>query len=248
MKISAKCLTYGRVPFLEEALYSFLSQENSEEDELVIVNDYPLQTLVFDHPRVKIFNLKETFDTIGKKENFAIEQCTGELIATWDDDDIALPWHLDNIRYYMDKDTDLLLWANGVYYNEPDITALTSLGNSGFVFTKKAWEQAGKSPVMNAGGDMVFVNKLKELGNITYAFPEDEKVSWFYRWSLPQNGGVYHQSGMGTDTPDRPNVVIRNAAHVEFLRKKGLVKTGTIELQPKWNKDYIKMLQDFIKK
>ena len=71
--ISAKCITYGRVDTLEELIYSFLNQDYEGWSELIIVNDYPLQTLIFDHPKVKIFNLKETFSTIGAKENFAIE-------------------------------------------------------------------------------------------------------------------------------------------------------------------------------
>ena len=75
INISCKCITYGRVDTLEEALYSFLIQEYQGDSELVIVNDYPLQKLHFDHPRVKIFNLDTTFETIGDKENFAIENC-----------------------------------------------------------------------------------------------------------------------------------------------------------------------------
>jgi len=56
-------ITYGRVEFLEESLHSFLIQDYPEK-ELVIVNDYPLQKLVFDHPQVRIYNLDETFKTI----------------------------------------------------------------------------------------------------------------------------------------------------------------------------------------
>jgi len=55
LPISAKCITYGRVDFLEEALQSFLLQDYAGERELVIVNDYPLQTLHFDHPQVRIY-------------------------------------------------------------------------------------------------------------------------------------------------------------------------------------------------
>ena len=52
--ISAKCITYGRVSTLEEAIYSFLQQDYPGEKELVIVNDYPKQKLIFDHPEIKI--------------------------------------------------------------------------------------------------------------------------------------------------------------------------------------------------
>ena len=71
--ISCKMITYGRVEFLEESLQSFLNQDYDGEKELVIVNDYPQQKLIFDHPEVRIINLDYTFETIGQKENFAVE-------------------------------------------------------------------------------------------------------------------------------------------------------------------------------
>jgi hypothetical protein len=226
-------------------LHSFLIQDYDENEcEMVIVNDYPLQELIFDHPRVKIFNLKQTFPVIGQKENFTIEHCSGDIILTADDDDIALPNHLKNIDKYWQPDTDILFWGKGVYYNEPSITAITGVGNSGMVFSKKSWERIGKSPLENAGGDMTFANKLRQ-GNVVSAFPDDNEVSWFYRWSLPMN---YHQSGMGTDTPDRKNIVIRNMEYIESQRRIGRIPTGKIYLEPKWRHDYSKMLKDFITK
>ena len=53
--------------------------------------------LIYDHPQVTIYNLDETFPLIGEKENYAIERCNGDLIAVWDDDDVAMSNHLQNI-------------------------------------------------------------------------------------------------------------------------------------------------------
>jgi len=243
-RISAKCITYARVETLEELIYSFLNQDYEGWSELIIVNDYPLQTLIFDHPKVKIFNLKETFSTIGDKENFAIEQCSGDLIAVFDDDDVALPNHLSNIAKYWKEDTNIIHWATGVFYNEPSITKIMGLGNSGIVYSKKVWEQIGKSPIQNAGGDMTLVNKIHALGRqyaIDVKMPESE-ASWFYMWG----GRGYHQSGMGTDTAERPNIIQRHSEYIESLRKKGQIPTGDIQLVPFWNKDYAQMLKDFL--
>lgn len=243
-RISAKCITYARVETLEELIYSFLNQDYEGWSELIIVNDYPLQTLIFDHPKVKIFNLKETFSTIGDKENFAIEQCSGDLIAVFDDDDVALSNHLSNIAKFWRPDSNLLHWQNGVFYNEPKITELMALGNSGIVYSKKAWEIIGKSPIENAGGDMTLVVAIHNLGRdkVVLASPPDEECSWFYMWG----GRGYHQSGMGTDTDARPNVIQRHSDYVENLRRKGVIPTGDVQLNPHWNKDYKKMLHDYI--
>lgn len=245
MRFSCKTITHGRVHLLEEAIYSFLIQDYEGEYEMIIVNDCPFQNLIYDHPRIKIYNLKEMFPTIGDKENYAIERCSGEVIVVWDDDDIAMPWHLSQTDYYI-KDNNLLFWAKGVYYNEPEITSITSVGNSGIAYRKDAWFKIGKSPIENAGGDMTLVNRLIALdpNKVARAYPGNDKVSWFYRWRTPLN---YHQSGMGTDTPDRPSVVERNAEYVRYLRKARLIPEGDVYLKPKWRYDYKKMLEDYVR-
>ena len=242
--ISCKCITYGRVDMLEEAIQSFLQQDYPGNKELVIVNDYPLQKLVYNHPEIKIFNLDETFSTIGDKENFAIENCSGELIAVWDDDDIALPNHLSNIAKFWKEDTNILHWARGVYFNEPDITEITFIGNSGIVYSKKIWETIGKSPIENAGGDMTLIERIHKHGNVVMACPADNEVSWFYMWG----GRGYHQSGQGHDVPGKPNVIERHSIHIETLRAAGKIPTGEIILNPHWNKDYSVKLLEFINK
>lgn len=241
--ISCKCITYGRVEFLEEAIESFLRQKYDGKKELVIVNDYPLQKLVYDHPEIKIFNLCSTFATIGDKENFAVSQCEGEIIAVWDDDDLALPNHLENIATYFTKGTDLLHWNNGIFMMEQKIIKLTSLGNSGICYSKQIWQRLGGHYKQNAGYDMTFVLAIQDMGaNIVRAIPPDNKVSWVYTWG----GGSYHMSGQGTDTDDRPNVLVRHAFHIENLRIQGKIPTGKIHLSPNWKHDYVKMLSDYI--
>lgn len=245
--ISCKCITYGRVSTLEEALHSFLLQDYPKDKcELIIVNDYPLQKLVFSHPQVKIINLEETFTLIGEKENYAIEMCQGELIAVWDDDDIAMPNHLQNIAKYFKEDTNLLYWERGVFYNSNQITAILGLGNSGIVYSKKAWYDIGKSPIENAGGDMTLTIALRglDINKVVNAGPPDTEVSWFYYWA----GRSFHQSGRGKDDASRPNIVIRNSEHIERERLKGNIPTGSITLHPHWSIDYQQQLKEFIKK
>jgi len=244
-KILWKCTTAGRIHVLEETLYSFINQDNLEDSEMIIVNDYPLQTLHYDHPNVKIFNIKEPFKTIGEKDNFCIEQSDAEIICVTDDDDTYLNNHNNNIRKYFVEGTTIGHWF-GAYYNYPDITKLMGIGNSGMVYSREAWLKVGKHEAINEGGDTVFSNKLHELGNWIEMIPPLEEVSAFYRWSLPNNGGVYHQSGLGSFVEGRPNAIQRHAQHIEQLRRRGLIPTGDIELKPHWNQDYSKLLKDFI--
>lgn len=241
--ISCKMITYGRMEFLEESLHSFLIQDYAEK-ELVIVNDYPLQKLVFDHPQVRIYNLDETFKTIGEKENFATELCRGDIVMQWDDDDVAMPWHLSNVAKYFTDEVNILHWNPGVFYNNGQITDITWIGNSGIVFRKSAWKAIGGHPVENAGYDMTFVERLNSYGGRLFASPPKEEASWFYMWG----GRGYHMSGLGTDTSDKPNVIERHSTHVEHLRAQGKIKTGDIQLNPHWEVDYQQQLKDYVRK
>jgi hypothetical protein len=235
----------GRVSTLEETLFSFLNQSDLNDCEMVIVNDYPLQNLIFNHPQVRIFNIKEPFKTIGEKENFAIEQCKGDIIAVTDDDDVYLSNHNTNIRKYFTPESSVLHW-DGVYYNEPEITSLVFIGNSGMVYSKRAWEEVGKCPIMNAGGDTTFADSIHKLHKWTHGKPPRGEESAFYRWSLPGGGGIYHQSGAGFDVEGKPNIIQRHSAHVEHLRRLGLIPTGDIVLKPNWKYDYEQLLKDYV--
>ena len=242
--ISCKMITYGRVEFLEESLHSFLLQDYPGEKELVIVNDYPLQKLKFDHPDVRIYNLDETFKTIGEKENYATELCRGEIICQWDDDDVAMPWHLRNVEKYFTNDVNILHWNPGVFYNNGKITDITWTGNSGIVFRKSAWKAIGGHPIENAGYDMTFIEQLNKYGGRLFAKPPKEEASWFYMWG----GRGYHMSGLGTDTKDRANVIERHSTHVENLRRKGLIPTGDVQLNPHWEIDYQSQFNEYVRK
>ena len=241
--ISCKCITYGRVSTLEEAIHSFLIQDYPKDRcELIIVNDYPKQKLIYDHPQVTIYNLDETFPLIGEKENYAIERCNGDLIAVWDDDDVAMSNHLMNIANHWKEDTNIIHWETGVFYNEPSITAITGVGNSGIVYSKDVWERIGKSPLENAGGDTTLTNRIHALGGKVDVKMPDHEASWFYMWG----GRGYHQSGQGTDDEIKPNIIQRHSAWIESLRAKGEIPTGDINLVPAWKQDYKQMLKDYV--
>lgn len=247
--ISCICLTYGRVEFINEALESFLRQDYPKDKcELIIVNDYAAQDLVFPRENVRIFNFMEQFPTIGSKVAYAIKQAKFDIIATFDDDDIALPNHLKNINKYLTEDYDVLHWSKGVYWNEPEVTSIEFIGNSGFVYRKSAVEKIGGIPNENAGYDTTLSDRLHTLGRTVFASPPLDEVSWFYRWGFTTRS-CYHQSGLGYDDASRfPNILVRHAAHIEELRKQGLISTGEVVLNPMWLMDYEQQLKDYITK
>ena len=243
--ISCKCITYGRVSTLEESIESFLKQDYpADKCELIIVNDYPLQTLIFDHPQVKIVNLDKTFETIGEKENYATELCQGDIICQWDDDDVALPHHLQNVAKYMTDDVNIIHWEVGVLCHITGIEQVGWIGNSGIVFRKSAWKAIGGHPLENAGYDMTFIERLHKHGGRLFAKPPKEEASWFYMWG----GRGYHMSGEGTDRPGKLNAIQRHSNHIESERRNGRIPIGEVKLNPNWKFDYKQILEDYVKK
>lgn len=242
--ISCKCITYGRVSTLEESIESFLKQDYpADKCELIIVNDYPLQTLVFDHPQVKIVNLSKTFDTIGEKENYATNLCQGEIICQWDDDDVALSHHLKNVVKYMADNVNIIHWETGVLCHITGIEQVGWIGNSGIVFRKSAWKAVGGHPIENAGYDMTFIESINAYGGRLFAKPPKEEASWFYMWG----GRGYHMSGEGTDHPGKLNAIQRHSAHIEKERSIGKIPIGEVKLNPHWNIDYPELLKTYLK-
>jgi glycosyltransferase involved in cell wall biosynthesis len=96
MKVSCICLTTNpkRAAFLPDALRSFRAQTYSPR-ELIVVNDG--EPLVSRAPDIHVVNLppRDNKWTIGEKRNVGVRAADGDLLATWDDDDVSLPQRLE---------------------------------------------------------------------------------------------------------------------------------------------------------
>jgi glycosyltransferase involved in cell wall biosynthesis len=95
--ISCILPTFNRAPhqqyLIEEAIESFLRQDYAHK-ELILLNDCAGQVLACNAPGVRVYNIPKRFDTPGEKLAAGIELSLGELIASWIDSDISLPWRL----------------------------------------------------------------------------------------------------------------------------------------------------------
>jgi len=89
MKVSCLTATYGRYSVLTEAVSCFL-QQDYENKELVILNNHPVE-LICSLPQVTIYN-EPIYPTLGDCRNRLLDLAKGDLVRTWDDDDLYLPW------------------------------------------------------------------------------------------------------------------------------------------------------------
>lgn len=219
--ISVLTITYKRPHLLEEAIESFLRQEGIKYAEMVIVNDNAEVDYVYDHPQIKIFNVKERFPSIAAKLKWGFEKCTHNFIYRLDDDDLLAPHALHNaavtiieekLNYDIYRSKDHYFFINNLY------SAKSSNINNGNIYTKKYLDR------------IVWPDKSgDEDAHITYGqggtVCEKIPTSMIYRWGM----NTLHISGMGI----QPNEVILAQAD-KVLEE----PSGVVQLNPHFDNDY----------
>lgn len=97
MKIDCLMGTYGRYAVAREALACFLQQSLTAEATLLIYNQHPVP-LHFEHPRVRVVNETPPAAPLRfiRQRMLELADPSADLVHWWDDDDLYLPWHLQN--------------------------------------------------------------------------------------------------------------------------------------------------------
>lgn len=241
--VSCICLTYGRIECLQEAIQFFLSQDYEGAKELIVVNDLPQQEIVFDHPEVRIFNLRQRFDNLGAKRNFAIGHSRGDVILTWDDDDGYLCHHItQSVRliegYDYAKPDKCFVWVG-----DDEIERIAGSFMSQIVFTRELFERVGGYGSRSYGEDMELSARMLSTPGIrtNFAHIEVRDITFLFRWS----NGEYHLSGYGEGCADRTGYD-RVADDVSDHIGAGRVRVGTIQLVPSIRWDCATAVSSFL--
>jgi glycosyltransferase involved in cell wall biosynthesis len=219
--ISVLTLTYKRHHLLEEAIQSFLLQENPPECEMVIINDNPEVNYLFSHPLVTILNVKERFPSISAKLQWGYQQCQGEYIYRLDDDDLLAPWALQNAQTDIESNPGFDMYrSEGMYFFVNNIYERESSNiNNGNIYTK-AYLDRIKWPDTSNGEDADIT--FHHGGTI---YESKLKHTMCYRWGM----GTFHVSGLG----EHSNQVILDHADKVLDNT-----TGNITLNPNFLHDY----------
>jgi glycosyltransferase involved in cell wall biosynthesis len=230
--ISCICPTFGRPPgrqyLLEEAIQSFLLQDYPNK-ELIVLNDCPGQELVCTAPGVRVVNVSERFPSLGDKRNAGVALARGDLVATWDDDDISLPWRL-SLSYQMLGNADYFNPQRAWFRNAGvmDEGHGFCVGANMSLFRRDALRAIGGYPSLTLGEDQVFDAAMRATvetrGGDSSGDPELPREDWFYiyRWGESD----FHLSG----SPD-----------VDFWDEVGKREfpPGRYCLEPHWRVDYV---------
>jgi hypothetical protein len=236
--ISCYCSTYGRpTRLLENSIASFLEQDYPGPKELVILNDFSEQELVFKHPQVRIINLKDRIKPLGKKFNINIDYCQYDLLATWEDDDVFLKNRLSTSYQRM---------QNGVFHThdafyekeEHQLVKIQNIFHSTHMFDRKLFHKIGGYNSVDdvCSIDVEFMDAIRlQIGEYTQDLPLDQ-IFYIYVWAGAQS---YHGSGWGAQKTDISDGA---AAVVATQISKGQIKLGRVDLVPKLRYDFYKYL------
>lgn len=242
MKLSAICTTFGRRDRLQEALACFLNQDY-EDKELVIFNSFPRQTLVFDHPQVKIINCTQRPPSLGACRNMAIEASTGDAWVVWDDDDLYLPHHLRTYaEAFKQTGADWVRVRPEYYAVCWVIKQHTTTAPNAVACTKAAWAKVGGYPNdQSVGEDQQLFRKLSEQckGATIDLNPDD--MSLIMCWG----NSVYHVSGKGNDGKDRLPAYERSRQELDTRVAQKQEPVGVVQLVPKLVNDPVMMRKEY---
>lgn len=219
--ISVLTLTYKRHHLLEEAIMSFLSQDNISDFEMVIINDNIDVDYVYDHPNIRIINHKERFPSISAKIEWGYKQCKYDYIYRLDDDDLLSPWALKNLvidikenpGYDIYRSQGMYFFVNNIFQNE------RSNINNGNVYTKSYLDRITFPD--KSGDEDVYIT----FHNNANIYESKLKHTMIYRWGM----NTFHISGLGI----QPNEVILTHADKVLDNTKGV-----INLNPHFDDDY----------
>lgn len=242
--ISAICCTYARPDRLAEALACFHAQKYDGKKELVILNTMPEQTLCYEHPEVRIINLEKRPKTLGECRNIAITHATGELLVTWDDDDLYLSNHLTNFGKNYRPELGWIKQDRQFHSEQFEIKNVVYGSPNTVAFSKVAWMAVGGYAQENTGEDKNFLTKVSTTFPGVVIRLSNSELSFIYGWGQPN---LYHVSGQGEDKNGALTAMERVELDAQRKIKARLLPTGIITLVPKLTKDWESKARKFVR-
>ena len=244
--MTCMCLTYGRPHVVEEAIHSFLIQDYSGPKELVVLNDFDRQTLVYEHSDVVVVNVPKRFRTVGEKRNACAALASHELLFVWDDDDIFLPHRISYSVRMFEPSRRFFKPSRAFTLNHGQLGGpVRNLFHSGSCFARSLFDEARGYPHMGSGQDkgleLSFERILRRRKNFNDIAPE--YIYYLYRWEGTLS---YHLSGFGPDGRTAKTGNEKVADYVGRQIAEGLVPTGRIDLAPHWQMDYVALVKDYL--
>jgi hypothetical protein len=201
-KVSCLCTTYRRFTCVERIISQFMAQ-TYQNKELIIFNtdvENPM-SLGFSDDRIIIINndknymTSESYKNRGEICRDATTHCTGDYWMLWDDDDIYLPWHLQQAVDGIESN-QLDAWKPQMSFfatKERIILVQNTLEASVIVKLERIKEIGFRQDLTGYEG-LSWYTKLRDEGQLKEINP-DYIPSYCFNWSDPAEIAGHKQSG-----------------------------------------------------
>lgn len=234
---------FGRTWILAEAIEAAIQQEYPNGIEILVVNDFEMQTLkpplrLSPGRHVRVVNLPQRHKSLGEKRNAGIALATYDTIVMADDDDIMLPWAArDLVTAHME--TGFPAWADKYFYTErwpPDWKVQNCGGPSAQhgLITKHHWESVGKFASYSTRDDIDFFGRMRDKYGDRVVVPV-ERPGYLYRWST----NTHHLAGSGNCCHSWQKALDRAMEDIRTRRE----KSGIVTLLPQLRANYVEALK-----
>ena len=222
--ISVLTITYKRHHLLEEAMESFIKQSPIPDAEMVIVNDNPEVDYTYNHPAIRIINLKERFPSISDKLKWGYKKCNNDYIYRLDDDDLLAPNAISDatMGIVLNSGYEIYRSKHHYFFVNNKFEGIGGNINNGNIYTKNYLNRiVWPTDSFGEDADITFSHNARMYEGIP--------TTMLYRWGM----GTLHISGMG---PQPNDVILAQADKVLDDTK------GVIELHPHFKEDYYSQL------
>jgi hypothetical protein len=230
MKINCLMGTYGRYSLACESIAGFLGQNALDDANLLVLNQHPVP-LFFDHPRVRVVN--EQMENVGlrhiRKRMFDLAG-PAEYTHWWEDDDLYLPWHLEDCLKNIGTST---AWQpNRVWmWRETDEVEFWKSNMEGSWLIRSEAIVDAPMDTHPIYPDIPVNLQLKEAGLVA-ASDQGDLTSYIYRW-----GGTWkqHLSQHPYETPEDVVGVVNRVRRVsDEVFNDGVLESA--DLKPRWRR------------
>jgi len=204
--VTAIMPTYNRVGtdkhLIEEALYWFTRQEYEGQLKLIILNDAARfgQTIRCDVKGVTVVNSFQRFPTLGAKYNALVALCNTDIILPWEDDDISLPWRvqqsvlaLQGYDYWNPKAAYFQVGKDGPL----SLCSPHSVHHNTSGYKRSVFDLGVRYAEDTYGGvrqDAMFDQTVRTTPGVKISPCKFEPPCYVYRWQLG-NAGISNLSG-----------------------------------------------------
>jgi len=185
-KVSCLTATHGRYSFLKEAITFFLDQDYPNK-EMIILNNHEVP-LIVDLPNIKVFNFPG-HKTLGECRNTLVDLAFGDLVRTWDDDDIYLPWSIrqgvEGFLLAKEKGLTINAWKPVKSWSyRVDKNKIEPSGNAYEATWLVEAKFAREVKYRKGGGDehKLLATALQETNSMIRGTVKPSEYSYAYRW------------------------------------------------------------------